>query len=142
MSGPKLDLTWDYPGALLVLSWIHCGSWNHLGSLADPSGIIEGSKLDLAWNQFGSAFDPLGILMGPSSTHLGTPWFPRGSLRDHRRVKIGPNLEPAWFLSIHHGSWRVQLDLNWNRFVPSRVPHGSRTGQKLDPNWNRALSEP
>ena len=115
--GPNLGLSRNPTGSLLDHLWIMEPSWiprgslrDHLrvklrpileplGSLADPSGIIEGSKLDPTWNQLGS-------------------------------------------FSIHHGSWWVRFDLNWNRFVPSRVPQGSRQGQKLDPNWNRALSEP
>ena len=88
--------------------------WDHIGSFFDPSWILNGSTLDSFWNPFGSLGDPLGIIgdpnLDPTLKHPGS--FKKGPLglllephwffyRIHYGsgwVRIGPILEPSWFL--------------------------------------------
>ena len=145
MSGSKLDPTWGYPGTLLVLSWITCGSEmgppsTHHGTILVPSRIPPGSSKGQTWTQLGTILVPslinYGSLMGPSWTHLGTLWFPRGSLRDHRRVKLGPNLEPARFLFdpswILGGSTLNQFGTVCSLAGPSGTIARSKCGPSLE----------
>ena len=52
--------------------------WAHIGPLAGPSGILDGSTLDPTWNQLGSYLDPSWVHDGDSLTQLGTNWFFHG----------------------------------------------------------------
>ena len=145
-------------------SWVHLGPiLEPLGSLADPSGITMGQKLDPTWNQpgfffdpswilggsfelFGSLADPSGIIarlkLGPNLQlgHFGTLVVPLGSILEPWWVtilpyinNIGPLSDLAWSLG---GTLLVQLWIHWNHFGSFADPSGKLPGSSLDPAWD------
>ena len=75
----KLDPNLGLVGSLVDLPCFRMGlDWAHIGTLAGPSGILDGSTLDPTWNQLGSYLDPSWIHDGDSLAHLGTYRFFHG----------------------------------------------------------------
>ena len=110
----------------------------HQGTILLPLRIPQGSLKGQTWAQLGTILVPplihYGSLMGPSWTHLGTPWFPRGSLRDHRTVTFGPSLEPAWFL--FDPSW-ILCGSNLTDIGTALFPRGSLRDHSRVNSWTQ-----
>ena len=66
-------------------------------------------------------------------------WFPRGSLRDHRWVKLGPDLEPARFL--FDPSW-ILGGSTLNQFGTVWFPRGSLRDHSKVKTWTQLVIGP
>ena len=98
----KLDPNLGLVGSLVDLPCFRMGlDWAHIGTLAGPSGILDGSTLDPTWNQLGSYLDPSWPILEPTGSFMDLAWVPQKPLA------------PTWTLLFLYPLRVLVMGPNW-----------------------------